>query len=229
VVTLVVVVVLRRQPIAETRASVGDLLHALRGSGALRWLLLLEVQDLGGDVLFGFLALYLVDTGGLSAATAALGVAVWAGADLAGNAVLLWLLPRIDTLRWLRVSAAAVAVLFVCFQLTPAPVSLVLLALVAGLRAGWYPISQARLYDALPGQSGTAMALSTMASVIGLALPLALGALAAHVGLHDAFWVILIAPLALLLCVPSSECASRSSSSTSTEPSSTPAGSSSPR
>jgi len=184
-------------------AGLRSALRELRTPGVVRWLLLLELQDLGGDILYGYLALYFVDAVGVDARTAALAVAVWTGADLVGNVIVLRLLPRVGGLRWLRATALGVAVVFPLFQvadgLTP---KLVLIALLGVLHSGWYPISQARLYEALPGRSGTAMALSTTTGALGAVLPLALGVLATRVGIHDAFWLVLVAPLAMLLWVP---------------------------
>jgi FSR family fosmidomycin resistance protein-like MFS transporter len=188
---------------ADEGAGLRSALRELRTPGVVRWLLLLELQDLGGDILYGYLALYFVDAVGVDARTAALAVAVWTGADLVGNVIVLRLLPRVGGLRWLRATALGVAVLFPLFQLADglAP-KLVLIAVLGALHSGWYPISQARLYEALPGRSGTAMALSTTTGALGAVLPLALGVLATRVGIHDAFWLVLVAPLAMLLWVP---------------------------
>jgi FSR family fosmidomycin resistance protein-like MFS transporter len=43
------------------------------------------MSDLVSDVLLGFLALYLVDSVGVSPARAGVAVAVWAGVGLAGD------------------------------------------------------------------------------------------------------------------------------------------------
>jgi len=205
-VAIVLVLLARGVPFdgaAVEGAGLRSALRELRTPGVVRWLLLLELQDLGGDILYGYLALYFVDAVGVDARTAALAVAVWTGADLVGNVIVLRLLPRVGGLRWLRATALGVAVVFPLFQvadgLTP---KLVLIALLGVLHSGWYPISQARLYEALPGRSGTAMALSTTTGALGAVLPLALGVLATRVGIHDAFWLVLVAPLAMLLWVP---------------------------
>ena len=176
---------------------------ALRQRDVLRWLVLLELQGLGSEALLGFLALYLVDVTGTSPRAAALAVLAWTGAGLAGNLVLVRALARVGGLRWLRISAVAVAITFPGFQLAPGLVpKLVAVSAIGALVVGWYPISQARLYDALPGRSGTAAAAATVASVLGIVLPLALGALAGQVGLGNALWLCLLAPLALLVGVP---------------------------
>jgi FSR family fosmidomycin resistance protein-like MFS transporter len=206
VVAVVLVLLARGVPFdgaADEGAGLRSALRELRTPGVVRWLLLLELQDLGGDILYGFLALYFVDAVGVDARTAAFAVAVWTGADLVGNVIVLRLLPRVGGLRWLRATALGVAVLFPLFQLADGLASkLVLIAVLGALHSGWYPISQARLYEALPGRSGTAMALSTTTGALGAVLPLALGVLAARVGIHDAFWLVLVAPLAMLLWVP---------------------------
>jgi FSR family fosmidomycin resistance protein-like MFS transporter len=185
-------------------------LRELRNPSVVRWLVLLELQDLGGDILYGYLALYFVDSVAVDARTAALAVAVWTGADLVGNLIVLRALRRVGGLRWLRATALGVALVFPVFQLAQglAP-KLVLIAVLGALHSGWYPISKARLYEALPGRSGAAMALASTTGALGAVLPLALGLLAGRVGIHDAFWLILLAPLSMLVFVPRREPAPR--------------------
>lgn len=206
VVAVVLVLLARGLPFdgdVEEGAGLRSALRELRNPGVLRWLLLLELQDLGGDILYGYLALYFVDAVGVDVRTAAFAVAVWTGADLVGNLIVLRYLPRVGGLRWLRATALGVAVVFPLFQLADGlAAKLVLIAILGALHSGWYPISQARLYEALPGRSGTAMALSTTTGALGAILPLALGLLAARAGIHDAFWLVLVAPLAMLIWVP---------------------------
>lgn len=205
VAALALVLVARRVRFSSGSADAGvrAALRELRRPVVLRWLLLLELQNLGGDIFYGFLALYFVDAVGVDARAAALAVAVWTGADLVGNLVVLRLLYRVESLRWLRATAAAVAILFPLFLLLPGlEPKLVVLALIGSLSAGWYPISEARLYDALPGRSGTAMALGATSGTLGAVLPLAVGLLAQRVGIADAFWLVLLAPIALLVGVP---------------------------
>jgi FSR family fosmidomycin resistance protein-like MFS transporter len=203
-----VVLVVAARPVAfdgdpDESAGFRTAVRELRNPGVVRWLFLLELQDLGGDILYGYLALYLVDSVGVDARTAALGVAVWTAADLVGNVIVVRALHRVGGLRWLRATALGVALVFPVFQLVDglAP-KLVLAGLLGALHSGWYPISKARLYEALPGRSGTAMALATTTGALGAVLPLSLGLLASHVGIHDAFWLVLVAPLALLALVP---------------------------
>jgi MFS transporter, FSR family, fosmidomycin resistance protein len=180
-------------------------LRELRNPRVVRWLVLLELEDLAGDILYGYLALYFVDVAGADAQTAALAVAAWTVADLVGNVVVLRVLGRVGGLRWLRLTAVGVAVVFPLFQLADGlGAKVVLVALLGALHSGWYPITKARLYEELPGRSGTAMALGTTTGALGAVLPLVLGLLAERVGIHDAFWLVLVAPLAVLLLVPRS-------------------------
>jgi FSR family fosmidomycin resistance protein-like MFS transporter len=185
------------------RTAFRDALRELRRADVLRWLAVLDLGDLMLDVLLGFLALYVVDVAGKSPTEAGLYVAVWTGAGLLGDALLLPLLRRVDGVRYLRTSAAAVAVLFPAFLLAPETAKLPLLAGLGLANAGWYAIPMARLYSAFPGRSGTALAVSNLAGFAGHATPVAVGALAASVGLGPAMWVLLLGPLGLLLLLPS--------------------------
>ena len=82
----------------------------------------------------------------------------------------------------------------------PSPAGkLVLAALLGLLNSGWYAIPKARLYEALPGQSGAAVAVGGIAGLAGAAVPLVLGAVAESFGLGATMWILLVAPVALLL------------------------------
>ena len=188
------------------REGVRLALKALKRGEVVRWLVLLEIANLMLDVLFGFLALYFVEVVGVTVQQAALGVTVWTVSEIVGDLLLIPLLEKVEGLGYLRVSAAAAAVLFPFFLLAgPLAAKLVLIGLVGLLRAGWYAILQARLYAVLPGQSGIALAVSTLAGLGGGLIPLGLGALAETAGLHAAMWVLLAAPLALLIGLPRKE------------------------
>src|SRR5690606_14233203 len=166
---------------------------ALRRRDVLRWLALLQLADLMMDVLEGFLALYFVDVVGASGVGAVAAVVVWMIASLAGDALAIPLLARVEGTRWLRASAWA------------ALAKLALLPVLALLRAGWYSVLKARLYAALPGRSATVMALGSVASIAGGLLPLTLGLAAQAFGLGAALWLVAAAPAALLMGVPRPE------------------------
>ena len=198
-----------RVPVASEVPD-GSFLDGLRGTIALlrrrtvlRWLALLEVANLMLDVLHGFLALYLVDVAGMRPAQAALGIAVWTGAGLAGDGLLLLVLRRVSGLRYLRWSAALMLPAYGAFLIADGiGTRLVALAVVGLLHAGWYAIPQARLYDELGEQSGAAMALGTASGFAAGVFPLAIALLASVAGLANALLVPLIAPIALVLWLP---------------------------
>jgi hypothetical protein len=84
----------------------------------------------------------------------------------------------------------------------PSPTGkLVLVAAIAIVNAGWYPVLQARLYDALGAAGGLAMAVGVLFP-LNAVLPLAIAALADRWGLAVALWPLLAAPAALLVLVP---------------------------
>ena len=180
-----------------------DALRALRRGEVWRWLILLDCADLLLDVLLGFLALYMVDVAGVTAGEAAMAVAVWTGVGLVGDLLLIPLLERVRGLSYLRVSAAVELLLFPAFLLAPGfwP-KLILLAALGFFNAGWYAILQAGLYAAMPGQSGTALAVKNVSGLAAGLIPLALGLIAQRFGLEAALWLLLLGPLALLVGLP---------------------------
>ncbi len=199
----------RRRPVdpeaagATFAAAIRTAGAALRNREVLRWLVLLEVTDLLGDVFAGFLALYFVDVVHVSVGDAAFTVVVWTVAGLAGDALLVPLLGRVRGLTYLRLSAMAVAIAYPALLLVPAlPVKLLLLATVSVLHAGWYAIPQARLYTELRDDSAVAVAVSNVAGLAGGTFPLIIGLAAAQWGLAAAMWLCAAAPLALLVMLP---------------------------
>lgn len=209
--TVPVVIAASSTRFPEPHPETANLRVALRGAfAALRerrvrlWLTLLQLTDLLQDVFLGFVALYLVDTGGASPELAALGVGILTAAALVGDAVLLPVLRRIDALRYLRLSASAALVAYPAFLLAGSiTAKLILLAPIGIVRAGWYSIPQARLYSELPARGGTAVAIGAPADLVGALLPLGIGIAAQRLGLGSAMWFLLAAPLALLSLVPS--------------------------
>jgi MFS transporter, FSR family, fosmidomycin resistance protein len=174
-------------------------LGIVRRSGALRWLVLLEVADLLLDVLTTFLALYMVVTVHVSPAVAALAVAVRLGAGLAGDIILIRLLARRDSRTVLRASVLLAVPLFPAFLLAPGlPLKLVILAALTIATAAWYPVLQAQLYGSLPGRSGLAVSLSSASGLAGALGPLAVGLLAQRFGLSWAMAALCVVPLLML-------------------------------
>jgi FSR family fosmidomycin resistance protein-like MFS transporter len=200
------VAVVRKLPLprpVETggvRAELRRTVAALRRPEVLRWLALLEVGDLVGDVFTGYAALYFVDVVHTSPATAALAVGLLSVATLVGDALLVVLLARgMRGIVFLRGSALALALVVPAFLVLPGLAKLGPLALLGLLRAGSYAILKARLFSALPGQSGAALSLSSLSGLLGSLPPLLIGLLAERFGLGAALWLVLLAPLALLV------------------------------
>jgi FSR family fosmidomycin resistance protein-like MFS transporter len=185
----------RRGGAAAARRVAG----ALRRPGVVRWLVLIQVCDLLLDILTGFLGLYLVDVVHATNEQAALGVAIRLGAGLAGDALLVQVLERVAGLKVLRASVIATALLYPAFLLVPGlwP-KLALLACLTIATAPWYAVLQAQLYHSLPGQSGIVVSLSSAATLLGGAVPLAVGLLAERFGLSWALASLAAAPLCLL-------------------------------
>ena len=178
-------------------------LRALRRREVLRWLALLHLGDMTADILLGYLALYFVDVVAVTPAQAGLAVAVWTGTGLLGDLLVVPLLERVRGLRVVRWGAAVQLVLFPVFLLVPGfAAKLVLLALLGLFSLGWYPVLQAQLYSAMPGQSGTVMAVGNIAALVGGLLPLGLGLVAERFDLTATMWLLLLGPLALLVGIP---------------------------
>jgi FSR family fosmidomycin resistance protein-like MFS transporter len=79
---------------------------------------------------------------------------------------------------------------------------LLLLGLLGLFNAGWYSILQGQLYSAMPGQSGTVMAVGSLFGLVGSLLPLGIGLTAERFGLNAAMWLLLAGPVALLVGIP---------------------------
>ena len=106
-------------------------------------------------------------------------------------------------LTYLRWSVVADLVLFPAFLLAPwAWLKFALLALLGLFNAGWYPVLKAQLYSAMPGQSGTVMAVDSLFGLVGGLLPLGLGFVAQYCGLRVTMWLLLAGPVVLLAGIP---------------------------
>jgi len=207
VVGVPLVIATRRLPVAPPATDTSGAWHhafaALRRREVLRWLVLLEAADLLLDIFYGYLALYLVDVARTSAGVAAFGLAVWTGAGLLGDWLLLFVLRRVQGKRYLRVSALTTLAVYPAFLLVPGlELKLVLVAVLGLLNAGWYAIPKAGLYEALPGRSGAAVAVGGVAGLAGSVVPLVLGFVAGAVGLAPTMWILLLAPVVLVALLP---------------------------
>lgn len=179
------------------------LVRHIRRGAVIRWLVLLEASDLMLDIFRGFMALYFIDVVRTDEATAEISLIVFTGVGLVGDALLIPLLERVRGLTYLRWSAAAALVLYPLMLLAPwTPVKLILIGLLGLGNAGWYSILQAKLYEEVPENSGSIMALDNIVGFWGGLIPVGLGALAGAFGLEAAMWALLIAPVTLLIGIP---------------------------
>ncbi len=177
--------------------------QALHRRDVVRWLILLEGACLLLDVLLSFLALYFVDIVGVSPTLAGFAIAVWSTFGLLGALVLVPLIERVPGLTYLRYSAVIELMLFTTFLLYPNFVGkLVLLALLGFFNSGWHSILKAQLYSAMPGQSGTSIAVNNLSSLIGSLIPLGLSLVAQTWGLSIAMSLLLLGPLILFFGLP---------------------------
>ncbi len=185
------------------RAGLRDALAALRRRAVVRWLLLLEFSDLTGDILSGFLALYFVDVVGTSPFVAGAALAVWNGAGLLGDLLLVPLLQRVRGLAYLRWSVIGVLVIYPAFLLAPTLwLKVLLLGAMSIAGTGWYAILMGQLYTAMPGRSGTVMSVTSVSGLVGGFAPALLGIVAERYGLQATLWLLVLGPLALLVGLP---------------------------
>lgn len=191
------------EPVTSFRDGLRAAGRALRRRDVQRWLVLLEAGDLMLDVLYSYLALYFVDVVGVAPERAGFAVAVWTIVGLVGDFLLIPLLERVRGLSYLRLSATLVLVIYPAFLvIQPLGVKLILLGLLGLLNAGWYAILKAQLYAAMPGQSGTSLAVNNAAGFVASFIPLGLGALADAAGLRVAMWLLLVGPVILVAGLP---------------------------
>lgn len=214
VVTLILIIVAWRFPFPNAQpeaaeesisfsAGVKGALLALKRREVLRWLALLRFSDLMLDLLLGFLALYFVDVVGVSPEEAAWAVTLWVVLGLLGDFLIIPLLERVNGLRYLRFSSLAQLVLYPLFLLAPDLwMKFSLLALLGLFNAGWYSILQGQLYSAMPGQSGSVMAVGNIFNFVGDLLPIGIGLIADRISLESAMWILLLGPVALIIGLP---------------------------
>jgi FSR family fosmidomycin resistance protein-like MFS transporter len=102
-------------------------------------------------------------------------------------------------LRVLRVSAFIVLFAYAALLVIPIVwVKVVLIAVISFSTAGWFVVLRAKCYEALPGQSGVVVAVTSLANISSLFVPLLLGGIADALGLQTAMWLLIIGPIALI-------------------------------
>lgn len=172
---------------------------ALRDRRLVATLVVLETANLGMDVLAVFVTLWVADGLGLGPATAAAAATVWSVAALAADALVARF--TLAGRRWLLVTGPLVQIAAVVGLLAvrDRTAVLVLVAVIAIARAGWYPSLLAALYGALPGRSGVAVSLSSAFELIGGVAPFLVGLVADRAGLRAALALLLVGPVSVAL------------------------------
>lgn len=176
-----------------------SLLTALRSRKLIKWVILTELADFMLDKLLEVTGLYFHDVAGvsLSAASAAVTIATIAG--LIGNFALVPLLEKVNGVRMLRLSALVALIAYAALLLIPVVwLKYVLIAVINLSTAGWYAVLRAKCYEVLPGQSGVVVAVTSLANVSSLFVPLLLGGIADTFGLQTAMWLLIVGPIALI-------------------------------
>jgi FSR family fosmidomycin resistance protein-like MFS transporter len=176
-----------------------SLILALRSRALIKWVILTELADFMLDKLLEVTGLYFHDVAGVSLPAASAVVTVSTIAGLIGSFALVPLLEKINGLRVLRVSAFIVLFAYAALLVIPIVwVKVVLIAVISLSTAGWFVVLRAKCYEALPGQSGVVVAVTSLANISSLFVPLLLGGIADALGLQTAMWLLIIGPIALI-------------------------------
>lgn len=185
---------------ASPRILGRTLIAALRNRTLLKWLILTELADFMLDKLLEVTGLYFHDVAGVSLAGASAAVAVFTIAGLIGNGLIVPMLERVRGLRVLRASAIIVLIAYVALLTVPVvAIKYVLIAVIAFATSGWFAILRAKCFEVLPGQSGLVIAVTSLANVSSLFVPVILGSIADAIGLQSAMWLLVIGPVALII------------------------------
>ncbi len=105
-------------------------------------------------------------------------------------------------MRVLRVSAVVVLIAYAAMLLVPIVwLKVALIAVINVSTAGWFAILRAKCYEALPGQSGVVVAVTSLANLSSLFMPLLIGGVADAFSLQVAMWLLAIGPIALIVGV----------------------------
>ncbi len=177
--------------------------EALRDPLLLRWAALAILPTMLDEVFIGFVALYLGDV--LHAGQVVIGgsIVVQMCGSFLGLLIVDRLVGRV-TSRRLMIWLALLALVGVIGLLSTHSILLATAALfIIGLgEAGLYPIAQAEAYARLPGRSGTVRAVIGLGMPFEIALPGAVGLVAARFGILAGVGLLGTAPFLILLLLP---------------------------
>jgi FSR family fosmidomycin resistance protein-like MFS transporter len=176
-----------------------SLLVALRSRTLIKWVILAELADFMLDKLLEVTGLYFHDVAGVSLPAASAAVTVATIAGLIGNFALVPLLDKVNGVRVLRISALVALFAYAALLLIPIVwLKYAFIAVINLSTAGWYTVLRAKCYEVLPGQSGVVVAVTSLANISSLFVPLLLGSIADAFGLQMAMWLLMIGPVALI-------------------------------
>jgi FSR family fosmidomycin resistance protein-like MFS transporter len=179
-----------------------NLIEALRNRQMLKWIILTELADFMLDKLLEVTGLYFHDVAGVSLAGASAAVAVFTIAGLIGNGLIVSALEKVRGLRVLRLSSIVVLIAYAAMLLIPIVwIKYVLIAVISFSTSGWFAILRAKCFEVLPGQSGVVIAVTSLANISSLFVPVIIGSIADAIGLPAAMWLLAIGPVALIIGV----------------------------
>ena len=182
-----------------------NLLQALRVKELIRWIVLLEIADLLLDVFLSYAALYFTDVAGLTSTQTSLVITLLMLTSLGSDLLLIPILEHIPGRKVVRTAAFLAIPVYIAFLLAPNIwAKMILMVGVRFSTIGWYQVLQGEAYAAVPGRSGTVMAITSAAGLIGGVIVWIVGIVANQAGLQAAMWLLLAAPVALVIFVPRS-------------------------
>jgi FSR family fosmidomycin resistance protein-like MFS transporter len=191
------------QAVNSTKALLMGFWDAMRNPQLMRWMLLLPISDLLLDVLTGYLPLYFTDVTGFSNAQASLMMSALMLAGLISNIVLIPMLEKFPGRKLVRLSALITGIFYAIWLIVPwlwAKIGLIILIKLVTM--GWYEVLQGEAFAAVPGKSGTVMAISSLIGLLDGGIAFLIGWVASHAGLPAAMWILLLGPISLVLFVP---------------------------
>lgn len=183
----------------EEEPSVAEALRTAIGNRKLvGWLGAVALCDLLDDMIVVFAVLHLNESVDASPQQTAAVMGAGVAGALVGLVVLDRFLSSLSSLRILWVTSALCAVAFVAWWSTSTVLGSGLWFFVVGFTAApMYPITLARAYASLPGQSGTVNAVAHLFTPLGIGLPLGMGLVADAWGLSVALLAVLLQPIGL--------------------------------
>ena len=173
---------------------------ALGNRTLIAWSLALLATTLLDEILVAFATLRMTRDLSLSDQQAFFVIACLSGGAAAGLFAAELALDRWSSQRLLVSTCLFSVVAHLGFVLSRAPWALAGWAVLSGIALAFhYPLAKARLYRALPGRSGTAVAVAGLWGPLDLLFPVGIGLLADRFGYLPALLLLLLQPLTILV------------------------------